>query len=180
MTGSDSPSRSSRPRARSAWWTASAPRWPATCAATTAAPSSRTQHTSRHWPKRSGTPTSFAVATDCGAFVPQAEAFLDALARRGEPLGAHVGRLAILLDRYGATELDAALAQALARGAVSASSVAHILDQRARKRSAPPPIDIVLPDDPRVRDLRVTPHALAPYDALSQHDDPEDSDEPAR
>jgi hypothetical protein len=86
----------------------------------------------------------------------------------------------VLLDRYGAAELDAALADALARGAVSAPSVAHILDQRARKKSAPPPIDVVLPDDPRVRDLRVTPHALAPYDALSHNDDPEDSDESTR
>ena len=30
----------------------------------------------------------------------------------------------------------------------------------------PPPLTVVLPADPRVRDLRVTPHALAPYDAL--------------
>jgi len=111
---------------------------------------------------------------------PRAEAFLDALARRGEPLAAHVNRLAVLLDRYGAGEVDFALAEALARGAISASSVAHILDQRARKRSAPPPIDVVLPDDPRVRNLRVTPHALAPYDALSQHEDPEGSDESNR
>jgi transposase len=111
---------------------------------------------------------------------PQAEAFVDALARRGEPLAAHVNRLTVLLDRYGAAEVDFALAEALARGAISAPSVAHILDQRARKRSAPPPIDVVLPDDPRVRDLRVTPHALAPYDALSQHEDPEGSDESTR
>ena len=30
----------------------------------------------------------------------------------------------------------------------------------------PPPLDVVLPDDPRVRDLRVHPHRLADYDAL--------------
>ena len=29
--------------------------------------------------------------------------------------------------------------------------------------------------DPRIRDLRVTPHSLSPYDALSRHD-PEDDD----
>jgi transposase len=107
---------------------------------------------------------------------PQAEAFIDALARRGEPLAGHTGRLLKLLDRYGASEVDTALRDALARGAVSADSVAHILDQRARRRSAPPPLDVVLPADPRVRDLRVTAHALAPYDALSRTDDPEDTD----
>jgi len=113
---------------------------------------------------------------------PAAESFVDALARRGEPLVGHTNRLLELLDRYGAADLDRALAEALARGAVSATSVAHILDQRARKKGTPPPIDVVLPDDPRVRDLRVTPHALAPYDALSNNSDPipEDSNESPR
>jgi transposase len=106
----------------------------------------------------------------------EADGFIDAIAQRGEPLAGHVARVTQLLDRYGAGEVDAALAEALKRGAISAASVAHILDQRARRRGAPPPIDVVLPDDPRVRDLRVTPHALAPYDALSRSDDQEDAD----
>jgi hypothetical protein len=41
-----------------------------------------------------------------------------------------------------------------------------VLDQRQRARRQPPPIDLVLPADPRVRDLRVTPHALSAYDEL--------------
>ena len=41
----------------------------------------------------------------------------------------------------------------------------------ALARKTPPPIAVVLPDDPRVRDLRVTPHALTQYDALSQETD---------
>ena len=92
---------------------------------------------------------------------------LEALALRGEPMGGHTSRLLKLLDRYGATDLDAALAEALARGAISAASVAHVLDQQARLRGQAPPLDVVLPDDPRVRELRVQPHALAPYDELS-------------
>jgi transposase len=95
-----------------------------------------------------------------------ADALLDALALRGESLGGHTVRLTQLLDRYGAAELDRALADALTRGATGAASVAHILDQRARARKSLPPLDVVLPDDPRVRDLRVTPHALARYDEL--------------
>jgi len=46
-----------------------------------------------------------------------------------------------------------------------------VLDQRARARHALPPLDTVLPDDPRVRDLRVTPHALARYDELYARQD---------
>ena len=73
-----------------------------------------------------------------------------------------------MLDQYGAAALDAALADAVTRSAINAASVAHLLDQRARARHAPPPLAVVLPDDPRVRDLRVTPHRLSTYDALLQ------------
>jgi len=100
------------------------------------------------------------------ALCPEAEPFLDALARRGEPLASHTTALLRLLDQYGASALNAALRDALTRGAVSAPSVAHLLDQRARARRQPPPLTVVLPPDPRVRDLRVTPHPLAAYDAL--------------
>lgn len=109
---------------------------------------------------------------------PTAAKFLDALARRGEAVGTHAARLARLLDSHGASALDAALAEALDRGAISADSVAHLLDQRARARKELPPIPVVLPDDPRVRDLRVTPHALTAYDALAKETD--DDDAPAR
>jgi transposase len=97
---------------------------------------------------------------------PQADAFLAALAVRGEPLTSATTRLLRLLDQVGASALDAALADAAQRGAFSAASVAHILDQQRRARRLPPPIDVVLPADPRVRDLRVTPHALSAYDTL--------------
>lgn len=102
------------------------------------------------------------------ASCPSADPFVEALALRGENLGGHVSRLLVLLDRYGTAELEAALKDALGRGAVSAASVAHILDQRARARKTAPKLDVVLPDDPRVRDLRVTPHTLDTYDALCQ------------
>jgi transposase len=108
---------------------------------------------------------------------PSTKAFLEALAQRGEPIGTHAARLVRLLDDHGATAVEAALAQALHKGAVSAASVAHVLDQQARARKAPPPIPVVLPDDPRVRDLRVTPHALTDYDALAKDDNDDDNDD---
>jgi len=105
---------------------------------------------------------------------PSATPFLDALARRGERLSPHTFRLGKMLDRYGAADVEAALADALARNALSADAVAHVLDQRARARRKPPPLDVVLPADPRVRDLRVTPHDLARYDDLARPEEDDD------
>jgi hypothetical protein len=89
-----------------------------------------------------------------------AAAFLDALARRGEPIGTHAARLARLLDAHGPGAVESALAEALDRGAISAASVAHLLDQRARARKAPPPIPVVLPDDPA---CATSGHAARPH-----------------
>jgi transposase len=100
----------------------------------------------------------------------QADVFLDALALRSEPLGAHTRRLLLLLDAHGARAVDEAIKDALSRGAVSADSVAHLLEQKARTRKRPPHIPISPSGDPRVKDLRVTPHDLAAYDALSKTD----------
>jgi transposase len=102
------------------------------------------------------------------AACPSADPFIEALAVRGEHLGGQVARLLKLLDRVGPAELEAALKDALGRGAVGAASVAHVLEQRARARKILPALDVVLPADPRVRDLRVTPHALDSYDALAK------------
>lgn len=107
---------------------------------------------------------------------PAASDFLAELARRGERISGHVTWLLRLADRYGAEELEIAIREATSRGAIAAASVAHILDQRARARKMPPPVDVVLPDDPRVRDLRVTQHPLSDYDDLANSEE-EDSDD---
>lgn len=98
----------------------------------------------------------------------QAPAFLEALVTRTSSLGHDVSRLLQLLERYGARELDLALEEALAKGAVSVASVAHLLDARARRRKQPPPLGVVVPES--VRHLRVTPHSLSDYDSLSKKD----------
>lgn len=102
------------------------------------------------------------------AACPGATAFLSAVALHGGHLGGTTSRLLRLLDRYGAAELDEALREATARGAFAAHSVAHLLDQQRRMRGQPVPIEVVLPDDPRVRDLVLTPHALESYDRLAR------------
>jgi hypothetical protein len=73
-----------------------------------------------------------------------------------------------LLDQFGSAELDVALVEAHRRGAFAAQSVAHVLDQRRRARGAPIPIEVTLPDDPRVRGLVVTPHSLERYDRIGE------------
>lgn len=105
-----------------------------------------------------------AVRQSCA----HAEAFFAELVIRGESLHSAAHQLARLLDEYGAAPLDSAIAEALERGAISTASVIHLLEQRARRARLRPRIPVQLPDDPRVRDLTVTPHALDSYDTLSR------------
>jgi transposase len=106
--------------------------------------------------------------------VPQAATLLERLASRGESLRYHVARLLGLLDDYGPHELAAAIERALERDALGAGAIAHILETRRRQRGLKPPIPMVLPDRPGVRDLDVTPHRLETYDELTRSD-PDDA-----
>jgi hypothetical protein len=100
--------------------------------------------------------------------VPAVGELFERLAVRGAPLGPQVRRLLQLLDEYGPAELAAAVALALTRDAPGAGGIAHLLEQRRRARGQRPPVPVVLPADPRVRDLDVTPHALERYDDLTR------------
>lgn len=99
---------------------------------------------------------------------PSAEAFLQGVAVHGGHLGGTCHRLLRLLDQYGPHEMNLALTEAGHRSAFAAQSVAHILDQRRRASGAPVTIPVVLPDDPRVRDLVVPQRPLGSYDALAR------------
>lgn len=101
-----------------------------------------------------------------------AQPFLGEVALHGGHLGGTTSRLLRLLEQYGPTELNAALADAHQRGAFAAQSVAHVLDQRRRARGAPVPIAVTLPSDSRVQTLVVTPHSLERYDELGTPTDP--------
>ncbi len=107
--------------------------------------------------------------------VPEVALLFERLALRGEPLGPHATRLLRLLDDYGAAELAAAVRVALARDALGAGAVAHCLEQRRRARGQRPPVPVVLPDDPRVRELDVPSHPLESYDGLRPSDDDPDA-----
>lgn len=100
------------------------------------------------------------------AACPNGETFMQHVALYGGHLGGTTARLLELLDTHGAAELDSALAEATQKTAFSARSVAYVLDQRQRLRHALPVVPVVLPDDPRVTSLVVSPRSLHAYDAL--------------
>jgi transposase len=93
-------------------------------------------------------------------------AFFAALAARHGNLGAATTGLTTLLDLYGASAVDDALAGALQAQAPHVAAVRQILEQRRHAHSQPPPIAVALPEDARVRDIVVHPHALATYDQI--------------
>jgi len=94
--------------------------------------------------------------------------FLEKVALHGGHLGGTTTRLLHLLAQYGASELEAALAETCRRGAFAAQSVAHVLEQRRRAKNVKASVPPVLPDDPRVRDLVVPARHLGAYDALAR------------
>lgn len=100
--------------------------------------------------------------------VPQARALLDRLADRGGNLGSAVAALCRLLDHYGAAEVQVGVATALAQDLPHAGAVRQTLERRRHERGLPPPVAVVLPDKPELRDLHVQPHALANYDHLTK------------
>jgi len=93
-------------------------------------------------------------------------AFFAALAARHGNLGAATTGLTTLLDLYGARAVDDALAGALQAQAPHVAAVRQILEQSRHAQSQPPPIAVALPEDPRLRDIVVHPHALATYDQI--------------
>ncbi|MGH7121317.1 MAG: hypothetical protein ACREFP_20390 [Acetobacteraceae bacterium] len=89
-------------------------------------------------------------------------------AARGSNLGQITLGLLRLLDRYGATELQAAIEETLQSTAAHPHSVRIALERRREARHAPPPLAIVLPEHVRAKDAVVQPHQLHLYDALME------------
>lgn len=110
------------------------------------------------------------------AELPHAKPLLEQVIERGFPLGPATQQLLRLLDLYGATATDRALAEALERGTPTPSSVAQILDREQRRSKIPPHLPVLLPDRKGIRSLRVSTHNLEKYDDLTQ--DPEQDDPP--
>ncbi len=103
--------------------------------------------------------------------VPESEEFLNAAFQRGESAASQTAQLLRLLDDYGATELRAAIGEALMRNTPRASSVAFILNKRRRASRRRPPTPVDLSRRPDLADVNIQPHNPETYDELSHNDD---------
>jgi hypothetical protein len=108
--------------------------------------------------------------------LPHSRALLVTIAERGGGLGGTTYALSKLLDTERADHLDAAIAEALARGTPHLGAVRHLLDRARRDRGEPPAVEPHLPADPRLEGLVVRPHPLSTYDRLQRMTD-DDADE---
>ncbi|MBV8233810.1 MAG: transposase [Planctomycetaceae bacterium] len=102
---------------------------------------------------------------------PASQALLLRAAERGSNLGAIIVVLLRLLDRYGATELQAAINEALARDVPHPNAVRLALERRRERRRLAPPVAVELPQHVRARDVPVQPHRLDTYDRLKETPD---------
>jgi hypothetical protein len=99
---------------------------------------------------------------------PQSRDLLIQAADRGEPLGRITVALLRLLDRYGATELQAGIKEALQRGVPHPNAVRLVLERRREDRDLPPPVEIILPRHVQDRDTPVQTHQLDTYDQITE------------
>jgi transposase len=104
---------------------------------------------------------------------PSAKPLFVRAAERGAHLGVLTRGLLALLDSHGASALEAAIAAALAQDAAHLGAVRHFIDQHAHARGQPPPIAVVLPNDPRLHALSAPAPPLSDYEQLT----PESPDE---
>ena len=103
-------------------------------------------------------------APSCRHTAPSRLTLLGGAAKRRHNLGSAVAALCRLVDTWGAEAVESAIVEALRADSPHVAAVRQVLEQRAQDSSMPPPMAVHLPDDARVRDLHVTPHALDGYD----------------
>ncbi len=97
---------------------------------------------------------------------PASETLLARAAANGGNLRSIAAALSELLERYGAAELQAAIAEALERDVPHPNAARFALDRRRQERQQPPPIALNLPDHVKAKDKPVRPVRRELYDAL--------------
>ena len=95
-----------------------------------------------------------------------AREFLKMAAVRGYPLTSITNQLTSLLDDYGASLLEQAMAEALARESPHPNSVRIILQKILDERVEAPLVTFALSKDKRVTGMVVKPHSLNKYSVL--------------
>ena len=100
--------------------------------------------------------------------MPSSQQLFVKLAESGANLGRATQHFAHLLERFGATALEQAIRQALAKDVTHHHAVRQILEQQRHAAGLPPAVPVDLPDDDRVRNAAVRPHDLRGYDQLGE------------
>lgn len=100
--------------------------------------------------------------------IDSARDFLNAAAERGYPLRSTTSQLIGLLNDYGASLLNDALLDALARGVPHPNAVRQSLQRLLDEKNQLPSVNPVLSLDKRVNELVVKPHSLSDYDVFNQ------------
>jgi hypothetical protein len=98
--------------------------------------------------------------------VPSAQQLLAAAAARGANMGSIVSRLLTILDASTASELEAAVAQAVASDTPHVGAVRQILDVHRAGRGQPPAVSARVSANPRAAQVVVQLHDLKHYDKV--------------
>ncbi len=98
---------------------------------------------------------------------PSSRELLQQAALRGTPLSRVSAELVQLLDDYGASELEQAIAEALRNEVPHPNGVRQVLERRRERRELPPPLVLTLPDNDKARNIVVRTPSLARYDQLN-------------
>ena len=77
-----------------------------------------------------------------------------------------------MLDRYGATPMQAAVLEALTRDVPHPNAVRLALEHARERSGRPPPLALALPEHVARRDAPMRTHSLASYDR--RYDQPRD------
>jgi transposase len=107
---------------------------------------------------------------------PAASALLQAAAARGHNLGAITAALLRLLERYGASALQAATGEALQRDVPHPNAVRLSLERAREEQGLPPPTASCLSAEVARRDALVRSDELASYDRIAQAARSEEND----
>lgn len=102
---------------------------------------------------------------------PTVEQILTELAKRGDNIGSACSQLCRLLDQFGASQLERAAQEALAKGSPAPRSIGFLLERMHRAEGRSQNVSVALPDNPKIKGLFVKPHDLKGYDSLMQKED---------
>lgn len=97
---------------------------------------------------------------------PSARELLNLAAERGHNLGRLTQQLTELLELYGPTELEAAIAESLRADSPHAAAVRQVMETRRSRRGLPAPVSLQFSGDSKSTELMVVPKSLDSYDEL--------------